>query len=52
VTDREKWKDLFDRPKPTAVYSASGRRRRRRRRRRRLRKQNSFLALQFDIQWH
>jgi hypothetical protein len=26
--DREKWKDLFDRPKPTAGCSASGRRRR------------------------
>jgi hypothetical protein len=27
VTDRKKWKDLFDRPKPTVGCSASGRRR-------------------------
>ena len=30
VMDSKKWKDLFDRPKPTVGFSASGRRRRRR----------------------
>jgi len=31
VADRKKWKDIFDRPKPTVGCSAKGRRRRRRR---------------------
>jgi hypothetical protein len=34
VADRKKWKDLFDKSKPTVGCSANGRRRRRRRRRR------------------
>ena len=29
VADRKKWKDMFDRPKPTVGCSANGRRRRR-----------------------
>jgi hypothetical protein len=35
VKDGEKWRTLFDRPKPTVGCSASGRRRRIRKRRRR-----------------
>jgi len=27
VADRKKWKDMFDRPKPTVGYSSNGRKR-------------------------